>query len=1078
LALLLYAGTLFCSAFLLFLVQPIIGQKILPKLGGTPSVWNTCVVFFQLALLIGYAYTHFTTKLPVRRQILIHCALLFVPFLILLPYGPFPIEWYSNMFVTGGNPMLPTLFLLAVIVGIPFFVVSTTAPLLQKWFGSTGHPAAKDPYFLYGASNFGSMLSLLLYPTVFEPIFGLEGQSWFYTIGYMALVGLVIACALMVFASPASAPARGKKADVDVEKVPSFAPEPPPEPMAAAAQATTEPSAPATSAVTSAPPAPSPAPALAPRPTAATGIKKGGKKGKGRDLAKMAPAAAVTESPMPTRSVGTPQPAPAPAPSIAKPGLADPDEITWPRRLRWIGLAAVPSSLMLGVTTYMSTDISAIPLFWVVPLALYLLSFILVFMRWPINWLEKAHDYVLYLQPALLALLVLFITISGVGAFIYPTTFMLLAFTATALACHGELAKDRPSAKHLTEFYLLMSVGGAVGGLFNGIIAPFAFKKFGVVEFGLALVIAGLLRPALMEIGWVEWLIGKFTGAGEVGHSRGKGGKKVARAAAAEGPPTLLFDIGIPLALLALLGVLLWTITPRGLSFTRDMFMCIVIPLFFAATFFERPLRFGLTLGAVLLLTGIYQNRGGSVLFQTRSYFGVLRVREGGETYGNQVIPYTNLTHGTTDHGMALKSTKEVDLSRVATTYYHRQGPAGICMERFNWFPKDYDITTFSADARIPAALVGLGTPSLGVSLPMDQLVGAWSEPAFCVIGMGTATMSSYARPYQFCHFYEIDEQIRLLSLPEGAGLTYYEIQDQVRRKALPTDDTYFGYVHAALKRGGNVQVLMGDARLRMAMPWAPDEKAYPVVKGMPTWEISKDHFDKRGGPEYFYHLMVVDAFSSDAIPRHLITKEAMEMYMRHLVQGHWGPWIDVNPSEPSEDLQGNRIDSIPAKFYWEESRQGSNLKKRAWYPGGVLCVHTSNRHLELKLVVADTADKAEWDDLYDRDANGVPKKKTGLVAKRGHDQAPGRKYLDRADDIGHYNSEWIMVARDEKDLKHLRAPPKYNEWMRLAHDKNPREVPEYAEYWTSQSPRGPFVWTDNYSNLMAVFRWSSRGGD
>ncbi|HYV34134.1 MAG TPA: hypothetical protein VE988_00435, partial [Gemmataceae bacterium] len=287
-ALLTFAVTLFVSAFLLFLVQPIIGQKILPKLGGTPSVWNTCVVFFQCTLLIGYAYTHFTTKMPVRRQILIHCALLFVPFLILLP-SPFSVENFKP--VTGGDPTFYTLGLLAMIVGIPFFVVSTTAPLLQKWFGSTGHPAAKDPYFLYGASNLGSMLSLLLYPPFFEPLFGLEAQSWFYTIGYVALVAMVAGCGAMAFMAPPTVALPGKKMEEQPEHVPAMQPEPPPvndiaQGLAPSAPQITEP--PSTAVSSGPPPA-------APKPTTATGIKKGGKKGKGRDrdLAKAAPATAV-----------------------------------------------------------------------------------------------------------------------------------------------------------------------------------------------------------------------------------------------------------------------------------------------------------------------------------------------------------------------------------------------------------------------------------------------------------------------------------------------------------------------------------------------------------------------------------------------------------------------------------------------------------------------------------------------------------------------------------------------------------------------------------------------------------------
>src|SRR5262245_7668381 len=207
LPLLFFAITLFLSAFLLFLVQPIVGKMILPKLGGTPQVWNTCMVFFQTALLAGYFYTHaVSTYLSTRRQVILHCLLLFVPFLFLIPYGPFNvIEWMPP---AGGNPIFATLVLLTVIVGVPFFVVATSAPLLQKWFAATGHPASRDPYFLYGASNLGSMLALLLYPVLVEPWFRLQGpvesgggigfsltaQSWLWTVGYAALVLLVIGC--------------------------------------------------------------------------------------------------------------------------------------------------------------------------------------------------------------------------------------------------------------------------------------------------------------------------------------------------------------------------------------------------------------------------------------------------------------------------------------------------------------------------------------------------------------------------------------------------------------------------------------------------------------------------------------------------------------------------------------------------------------------------------------------------------------------------------------------------------------------------------------------------------------------
>src|SRR5262249_22708394 len=155
-ALPLYAVTLFVSAFILFLIQPMIGKMILPKLGGTPQVWNTCMVFFQTVLLAGYAYTHtISTRLKLRTQLIVHGVLLLLPFAVLLP-APFNIkDWIPDL---GVNPLRSTFIILFITVALPFFVVATTAPLLQKWFVSTGHPAAKDPYFLYGASNFGSML--------------------------------------------------------------------------------------------------------------------------------------------------------------------------------------------------------------------------------------------------------------------------------------------------------------------------------------------------------------------------------------------------------------------------------------------------------------------------------------------------------------------------------------------------------------------------------------------------------------------------------------------------------------------------------------------------------------------------------------------------------------------------------------------------------------------------------------------------------------------------------------------------------------------------------------------------------
>ena len=191
-----FALTLFCSAMLLFMVQPLIGKMILPLLGGTPEVWNTCMVFFQAILLAGYAYAHVSTKyLGIRKQAGIHLVVLLIPFLFL------PISVNSSLIKGGVNPVPAVLLVLLFSVGVPFFVVSTSAPLLQRWFSRTNHPSAKDPYFLDGASNLGSMLALLGYPVVVEPLLKLGNQTSLWAVGYGFLVALIAGCAWCMWKS-------------------------------------------------------------------------------------------------------------------------------------------------------------------------------------------------------------------------------------------------------------------------------------------------------------------------------------------------------------------------------------------------------------------------------------------------------------------------------------------------------------------------------------------------------------------------------------------------------------------------------------------------------------------------------------------------------------------------------------------------------------------------------------------------------------------------------------------------------------------------------------------------------------
>jgi hypothetical protein len=971
LALLYFAVTLFVSAFLLFLVQPIISKEILPRLGGTPQVWNTCMVFFQVALLAGYGYTHtVSTYLKTRHQVILHCLLLFLPFLILLPSSPFNISnWIPPL---GANPIPSTLLLLTVVVGLPFFVVATSAPLLQKWFVYTGHPSARDPYFLYGASNLGSMLALLAYPSVVEPFTGLfrenfdpTAQNWIWTIGYGVLVVLFLGAAGLVWTG------MGKGLHL-VHETPAPTPEPKPEPAPVKPQ----------EAVTATPPAPKPAQQFKKGPPG-----KHGKKGHKGGGVKTGVKTGVTAKP---GIVSKPAPTLAPA----APTHRFADAVTPMRRLRWVLLAAVPTSLMLGVTNYISTDISAIAMFWIIPLALYLLTFILVFMRWPVQWTGQPHKIVLYAQPIILGLLVVSVTAYAGQQTRYPIHLILmqlLGFFATTLMCHGELARDRPSTKHLTEFYLWMSVGGALGGVFNALFAPLFFP--GVWEYPIAIAVSGLLRPQMVQAGWLDELLGG---------SRGEAAARIKHGAKHESSADVtsfarLMDFVLPLGILALTWILSTVLSnavqqiaanfvTAGTGNYRENlavasgWLMFGIPMVITCFFFGRPIRFGLAVGAILLMHYFYANAGGGRNereYADRSYFGVLRVSQRADPSA-PTFPYTTLMHGTTNHGMNFLppsdekewGNPEKDKSRLATTYYHQLGPVGIVMQKFNWF--NDPVNVYHSDARMPAALIGLGANPLNLcGLPMEQLVCSWSEPPYATIGLGTGTMAAYGRPFQHMHFYEIDNHIVRLSLPKDG-----------RR-------TWFTYVKGAMDRGVNLHIFMGDARLRMALKWDPNQEEIRGDTPRPNGDPRREY--KGGGPDHFYHMMVVDAFSSDAIPVHLVNQQSIAMYFTKLDEK------------------------------------------------GILCVHTSNRHVDLVKVVADVA------------------KSLNLACRRGHDAAE-----DHVN--GHFTSEWVMVARKAEYLAHLEAPPGYaqNDKVRRSGD---------TSYWSTPPATGRYVWTDDYSNLLAVFR-------
>ena len=661
----LYAATLFISALLMFVLQPLFGKLLLPLLGGSPAVWNTCMVFYQSVLFLGYGYAHvLSSYLPVHRQILVHGVVLLVSFVALPVALPLDITPPN-----AGNPTFWLLWVLLLAIGLPFFVVSTTAPLMQKWFAQIGHRNSNDPYFLYAASNSGSLLALLAYPFLLEPNIGLAGQKSYWSVGYVLLCLLVAGCAAMLWQNRQTVQAAAKQ------------------PLAAA-------------------------------------------------------------------------------------------PLGWPKQLYWLALAFVPSSLLLGLTNFISTDIASVPLLWIIPLTLYLLSFVLVFSKWN----DKLHPLMVRLQALFLVPFIAY-------AFINPAdlpywmylVLHLIAFFFAVMVCHGELAKQRPPTEHLTRYYLVMSFAGMLGGLFNTFAAPVLFN--GVYEYPIMIIAALLLRPG------VQWPSGS----------------------------RLLLELAGPGLLLAF-GLIMKGLIAKPL----DYFDVIVITLIFLAvltfTLRKRPLAYALVNGVVIFLALGVHGLSSHTLFQQRTFFGVLAVRESElSNEQNQPETYHELFHGTTKHGA---QRLPAALSKIPLTYYSQPGPMGQLFKEFD---------------------------------------GSNAEWRIGVVGLGAGALACYAKPSQQWTFYEIDPLV----------------------VDIAKNGRYFSYLsqcapHAAMR--------VADARLSLAQE--PDQQ---------------------------FDLLVMDAFSSDAVPTHLLTQEALQLYFRKLK------------------------------------------------PNGILAFHITNRHLLLKKVLSIHAEQQHW---------------------------------------------------------------------------------------------------------------------
>jgi hypothetical protein len=507
---LIYAVTIFLSAFLLFQVQPLIAKFILPWFGGSAAVWSAALLFFQLLLLAGYLYAHILIRyVKPKLQLWVHLGLLTAS-LATLPIVP-SAYWKPT---GGGDPTLSILLLLAATIGLPYTLLSSTSPLLQAWYVRVHHGAL--PYRLFALSNFGSFLALLSYPFVIEPRVLLSRQAVIWSIAYAAFA---LACGAAAWKS--------SKAEVPVE---------------------------------------------------------------------------------------TQEEADAPPPTLTT-------------KIFWIALAACASTLLLATTSHLTQNIAPIPLLWVVPLSIYLLSFILCFesgrlyQRWifmPLlvfslwlftrgnNQFESNDDVISKLIPGLCA-----------------------ALFVCCMVCHGELAKRKPHPRYLTQFYLMVSVGGAIGGLFVALLAPHLFHSY--AEMPIAVAACALLAAVAL---WDD-------------------------------------ESGVGIAICALApGVALWNI---NLPLGTWMHLLACVALGIVTGFLGRsPMwKHAITLAAAAGLAGylgrLEIDNQNYYAYAVRNFYGVLRVRDDAPDPSTNYPGERTLVYGTINHGTELKVP---NAGRIPTSYF------------------------------------------------------------------------------------------------------------------------------------------------------------------------------------------------------------------------------------------------------------------------------------------------------------------------------------------------------------------------------------------------------------------------
>ena len=765
-----YALTIFISAFLLFQIQPIIAKYILPWFGGTPAVWSTCMLFFQCLLLAGYAYAHWlSSKVSTEKRMKVHPALIVISVFLLIiaafrwraPILP-GTDW---MMRDSEFPILNIVAILGISVGLPFFVLSTTGPLVQKWF-SMQYPG-KSPYWLYSLSNIGSLLGLILYPFFIEPVLRLGVQAWLWS-SLFIIYGFL--CASLAYRQTCVVAAVGNNKVQPVDASESL----------------------------------------------------------------LAGNMEITTGEIAIEPAADP-----PAIEPVKPRISD--------RIAWILLPAAASLMLLAVTNQMCQEVAVFPFLWIIPLSIYLLSFIFSFghARWYPGWLAAAFF------PACLVMAFLVLVMSDMNLRWQVAAYSICLFII-CMGCHGELVRLKPDPKFLTAFYLCISIGGAIGGIFVAIFAPMVFNGFYELYVGLAFsfllmfyvvflkrrsltgryfsVAPGMLFfISLMALAIAvssDWEIIKivfkkrFTSA------------KVPDVSDIESIKwTWLYGIGFSGMGLAIfywifrpairrMGNLIKSPPPELTVVSRQIMLSVLVVVGVLPYFASVGIGW-------ISLKEIYDKYKKEIktfksewLYSSRNFFGVLHISTkttinsgfsfpdfAGTGFSDEtgifpeVVDWYKLIHGTIIHGM---QATDPEIRKIPSTYYSYKSGVGLIL---------------------------LNHPKLTDEGDNHLRVGA--------IGLGTGTLASYFKEGDYICFYDINPKVPEIAWGEGG---------------------YFHYLQDAKERGAKIDIVLGDGRLSM-----------------------ERQLKEKGSMNY--DVIVLDAFSSDAIPVHLLTKEAFEIYLKHITK-------------------------------------------------------------------------------------------------------------------------------------------------------------------------------------------------